>query len=438
MLTALQTSELARAMSHASAPIQRIDAGYTYFGQFIAHDIVNETRSGGRSVSHRLDLDSLYGASAKITATVDPRGYFPIVRSSDGSVRDLPRLDGAAQIPERRNDDNVIVAQFHLLWMRFHNFLISHGYAADAIRARELTTLIFQLLTVEDYLRLVLAPEVFESYFRKAQRWLEFAEPMPVEFSHAAFRFGHAMVRPFYEDFPRDPSDVPLAELFRRNQNIPADLHIDWRRFFGWAVPYNGVQDALAISPNITEHMSAIPVPGRGARVDIVKANLEAGVTARLSPGKEYVERLLAGRRGPALREAFKLRPLDQLGADLTIRLAGRTGITIDNLPLWPYVLVEAMDNAGGRHLATFGSLICAEVLLHSIVSAPVTIYPAGKLRGTQEILAGLGRLGEALDRIRSAPLAGDDAAKGVGTPLTDPQRTLCIRHLIELIEEPA
>jgi len=51
MLTQLQLSDLARAMSHRSSTVQAIDAVYTYFGQFIAHDIVPEAHSGGRKGS---------------------------------------------------------------------------------------------------------------------------------------------------------------------------------------------------------------------------------------------------------------------------------------------------------------------------------------------------------------------------------------------------
>src|SRR5262245_54285352 len=132
-------AELRRALSHLSPAPHHIDAGYTYFGQFIAHEIVAE-RHGGRTVTGRMELDSVYGDDVK-PAPRTKEVLFEIKPSIEGGPDDLPRdAQGVAQIPEQRNDDNVIVAQFHLFWRRFHNYVIQNGCVKDPEDARRLVT----------------------------------------------------------------------------------------------------------------------------------------------------------------------------------------------------------------------------------------------------------------------------------------------------------
>ena len=62
-----------------------VDCGYTYFGQFIAHDLTKDPSSLDDAWqtepqelenlrSPRLDLDSLYGGGPTISAGVNPTG----------------------------------------------------------------------------------------------------------------------------------------------------------------------------------------------------------------------------------------------------------------------------------------------------------------------------------------------------------------------------
>ena len=124
-----------------------VPAGYTYLGQFIAHDLSFDLTTAGlgrrlslrrlqQAASPSLDLDSLYGAgpmdpdSARfyvgregpcmITGRTEAAGGHPAFEGCD-----LPRgADGEprkALIPDPRNDDNLAVAQTHAAMMRFHN-----------------------------------------------------------------------------------------------------------------------------------------------------------------------------------------------------------------------------------------------------------------------------------------------------------------------------
>lgn len=424
MLNESQLLKLAEVMTaSASSQVgQAIDAGYTYLGQFISHDSVPPTQvipGHSRTVLPHLNLDSVYGTGAQTATLLDARGMFPIRRSTPKGPEDLPRIDGVPQIPELRNDDNVIVAQLHLFWQRLHNVIVDRRYATDVAEARRFVTLIYQLVVVEDYLRLVLAPSVFDSCFRFDERPLKLpAGSIPPEFALAAFRFGHSMVRPFYERACPLRPDINLKDLFQSGRNLDPTLEVNFRELFGWPVLENDVEDAMFIDPFVTGAMRQVPIPG-GGTINIAEKNLRAA--AGLPSGKAYVEKLLAGPRGPALRAAFGLTPLSHID-QLAEKLPADLGITIDNLPLWPYVLVEAAQAGRGEHLGMLGSLICAEVLANAIAGAQNSIYRDG-WRSVDEVLSGLGDLGTALQELRRK-----HANAGFSN------RTFCMRHVIELV----
>jgi hypothetical protein len=397
---------LARALTTGDGIPRFIDAGYTYLGQFIAHDIVPE-RSGGRLVRPYLQLDSLYGDDHAYLILRD--SLFDIRPSIDGGPDDLPRGDdGVACIPERRNDDNVIVAQFHVLWQRFHNLMLTSGCAGDFAEARRLTTLTFQLVVVEDYLRQVLAPNVYYSYFHHGERWLGLDPTrIPREFSHAAFRFGHSMVRAKYRSLPGHPrSDVDVGELFRARRPLSSEYRVDWKGFFGW--PGAPAQSSLAINTYITPAMRSVPkVSGApGDTVDVVLANLRASGSP-LPPGKACAERC-------------GVAPLKRFDKCLAERLHP---FTVDTLPLWPYLLLEAQLESGGRRLGQLGSIICAETLANAVALAAHSIF-VGRTARLEDVLDDLGLLGRrirAMQRARGSPPRED--------------RSFSMRHVLALLD---
>jgi Animal haem peroxidase len=424
MLTDDQIEEIAFAMKLplSDAP-QFIDAGYTYFGQFIAHDIVPKTHpmpEDTRKVNPWLMLESVYGTADQTRSYLDSQGMFPIAPSVPGGPDDLPRTKGVAHIPDRRNDDNVIVSQFHLFWQRLHNFTIASGCAKTADDAQRLVILVYQLLVVEDYLRQIIAPSVFDSYFRSRKRWLGLdASAIPPQFALAAFRFGHSMVRRSYASIGNTPLEIHLRDLFRSNQNLQPDSVIDWSGFFGWPTRDSSTQNAMRIDPYIVTGMTRIP--GGVPDVDIVMMNLSTANHAGVPAGRTYLNQVLHRANGPAIQAEFGLKPLPDMGM-FGDQLTSGT-IHIDNLPLWPYVLVEAVHASGGRHLGILGSLICAEVLANAIASAPVSIYRIGPT-DVDAILNSLGPLGVLIQDVRrsvtpSPPIAG---------------RTFCMRHIVKLV----
>lgn len=128
---------------------------------------------------------------------------------------DLPRAGfgseniGKALIPDPRNDENLAVAQTHLAFMRFHNKIVDElhlkSFPPDQLfnAARREVVQHFQAIIVEDFLPTLLHERGLECVRTGKLNFFntkgEFGVFMPLEFSVAAFRFGHSMVRDSYE-----------------------------------------------------------------------------------------------------------------------------------------------------------------------------------------------------------------------------------------------
>lgn len=282
-------------------------SGYTYFGQFIDHDLTRDEtklRDAGRAepnatTNHRnpfLDLDSLYGRGPeaelldpsiapehylyehsapqaecfRLGHVNPPRGRF--LRSIERS--DLPR-DAAlrAVIGDDRNDENDIIAQLTVLFLKFHNRILDlieqpkpliedAGGETLFEKARRLVIWHYQYIAVNDFLKQVLLGSVWNEVFGKPgyKPRLFKARPgqpvaLPVEFTMAAFRFGHSMVRPDYQ--LNDKTKKQLRRLLRHKPRRlqPEDV-IEWSRFFGKGSGQNAAQP---IDTLITDQLYTLP-----------------------------------------------------------------------------------------------------------------------------------------------------------------------------------
>ena len=228
--------KLALAMTTGGGGAGNIPAGFTYLGQFIDHDLTfdkTKVTLGGDKLppaemlqgrSPALDLDSLYGAgpddpkSAKFYK--NDRRHLRVgrtVAAGDPAMTgfDLPRGGGStakakrrAVIPDFRNDENLAVAQTHLAFIRFHNRIIDTLSTVPASQrfaaARELAVKHYQWMIRHDYLPRICAASVVNDVFNNGRKAFEpTASPtdvptMPIEFSIAAFRLGHSMIRAAY------------------------------------------------------------------------------------------------------------------------------------------------------------------------------------------------------------------------------------------------
>ncbi len=272
-----------------------IDAGYTYLGQFIDHDITFDPVSSLQQRNDvdalvdfrtpRLDLDSLYGSGP------DDQPYmytgngrkFQLGRDLYEGINgrrigsDLPRhswtdKDGThhrALIGDKRNDENVIVSQLHCIFLQFHNRLADENSNWSFSEIQRQVRWHYQYVVLNDFLRKISSIEVFNSVLPHLNKnasifdcppQLHFYKPrndafMPIEFAAAAYRFGHSMVRPIYRlntcltggNNPDNTSpdekhrgidgrQFIFAGLKQRGLNgfdeFPQEWGIDWNLFF--------------------------------------------------------------------------------------------------------------------------------------------------------------------------------------------------------------
>ena len=238
-----------------TSPDCEVPAGYIFLAQFIDHDITLDTTSDLRGAplteaeiealpnirSASLDLDCVYGFGPGGSPHIyDPARPGRIAENPNGY--DLARSpDGVALIGDPRNDENIFVAQVQLLFHRLHNRLYVERTGQDFDAAQRETRYHYQWIVLFDFLKRICDPEVWSF---AAERICDPAAcyplcygldahgklPMPVEFSVAAFRVGHTMVRSSYA-VNAEHTDI---ELFDENfgtlgfSESPEALAIDW------------------------------------------------------------------------------------------------------------------------------------------------------------------------------------------------------------------
>jgi hypothetical protein len=368
-------------------------AGFTYLGQFIDHDItfdpvssLDQKRDPEAVINFRtprLDLDSLYGSGPDVqpylydwTSSATAGAKFLIGAGENPDVEDLPRNHaGRALIGDRRNDENVIVAQLHLLFLKFHNAVVDRlGPDAEHLfeTAQALVRRHYQWIVVHEFLPQVVneatlaqvfvdadaGPKVRLDYFK----WS--GEPfIPIEFSGAAYRFGHSTARSRYRTQQSMTAARPLFDGLQGLKWLAEDLVIDWDLFFdlGTDAP---TQHGFRIDPHIAEPLFQLPEGDR----ELPRRNLLRAEQFGLPSGQAVARRLR--QRKLSERELG----LDEPPLASFDELRERT-------PLWYYILCEAAaqevpfgtGTLRGAQLGPVGGRIVAEVLLGLIKADPTS-----------------------------------------------------------------
>ena len=401
-----------------------IPALYTYFGQFIDHDITFDPASSLQKqndpdalVDFRtpaLDLDSLYGRGpADQPYLYDGETSFllgnPIRGGSDPTATDLPRNDAKprrALVGDPRNDENAIVSQLHGLFLRFHNRAIAENPGLTFADAQRAVRFHYQYLVLHDFLPRIVHPSVLDDlrsngrYDRKKLKFFHWKQDpfMPVEFSVASFRYGHAMVRSGYRLndtilLPIFPVLPQFADGLDGFKPMHRNWGIDWGRFIGLDVrDYDGADDVKArrlqfahrIDTSLVNPLSLLPLPAESGPPSLALRNLLRGWQMGLPSGQ-------------GVARAMGLVPLpDQdirIGRDVDapatplMRIVDIDPIFAGNCPLWTYVLAEAMQfkqpvripvtenvTVPTPQLGPVGGRIVAEVLLGLIFGDPNSI----------------------------------------------------------------
>ncbi len=399
-----------------------IPAGYAYLGQFIDHDMtLDKTPMPQQDMDPKgltnfdtpfFELGSVYGrgpaADPQLYDPADPR-RMRIGQNHDG-FPDLPRnADGTAIIGDHRNDENLIVAQFHLTFLQLHNRFIDEGKTFE--EAQQLVRWHFQWLIVHDFLPHIAGRALVDSMLKPRRggptgvdcRFYKPGNPtwpmMPIEYSVAAYRFGHSMIRAEYE--MHDAVTIPFfgnpANDLRGSRPLPTIARADWNYFFdvpGMSVPDDRnmtrlIDTKLALPldelpPTVVQHVD-------GAILSLAHRNLLRGKRLGLPAGQDVAK-------------AMGVTPIpnDRLGLT-DPRWNGRA-------PLWFYVLKES-ELLGGRTLGPVGGRIIAEVILGILSLDRTSFLNAPKGWAPSKIPFACGDFLEMAGALEDMPVGDEDEA---------------------------
>jgi hypothetical protein len=394
-----------------------IPAGYTYFGQFVDHDITFDTTSTIDAVQDAntitnmrtptLELDSVYGrgpaldpylyrfppAGVPSTAVkmqlgrnrnlgtggpLDATGVpatpvnfdVPRVLSGTDTTVTTPESTFTAVIGDPRNDENVIVSQLHHAMLKFHNqvveLLVTAAFPGDIFtEAKRIVTQHYQWCVVHDFLPRICGAAAVNNAIASVSASVGSPFRMPVEFSVAAYRFGHSMIRNGYilnSSLPPAVSTLKGVFDFIRPPLLPlfSNWALDFNMYFNTAHPVGAsFNNARKIDSVLAAGLEAIP-GGSGIMAVLAARNLRRGMAMGLPSGQ-------------AAANALGITPLTAaqiktgLPAAEIALLDSNGGILLAKTPLWYYVLREAMVVKNGDALGPLGARIVAETFVRML-----------------------------------------------------------------------
>ncbi len=419
-------------------------AGYTYFGQFIDHDLtfditplelahihaegirnfrnpflnLEHVYAGGPNISPFLyELNGPPGNERFLIGLTGKRKCKKTGEIFDPSPDDLPRNSrGVALVGDPRQDENLLIAQLHVAFLKFHNRVMEElenedkgkpsalhsagpARATRFERARRFVTWTYQYLVLNDFLSVLLDTETFKETLRECAaggtaRTGEFG--IPIEFSSAAFRFGHSMVRDIYGFYNRYHENVGLRCLVAlvgsgadadacadqhpseipRPFVLPADWAIEWGHFFVFPL-YSTFNHARRVDTRVATGL-----------LDLKMATVSKFSAASVKPAVRIpsplnvlpVRTLWRGVRmglpsGQDIAKACCVDPLDperDIAPGPHEQILRSYGFQRDT-PLWYYILKEAEIKrfGNGLRLGPVGSRIVGTVIANALHADP-------------------------------------------------------------------
>jgi hypothetical protein len=354
-----------------------IPAGYTFFGQFVDHDITADRLSqldkendpeglkNFRTPSY--DLDSVYAGGPQESPQLFD-GPKMRLDQHDG-IEDLPRkADGTADIGDFRNEENAIIHQIQIAFIKFHNacvdLLATQGTAQNELfpKAQSLAQRYYQWAVLTDFMPRICGQAAVDAVLKKPsgnapiRSELRFYKPkqtpfMPLEFSVAAYRFGHSQIRGGYALRDAVGAAFFQPQASERNLNgfrpLLPDLKVDWTFFFeipGAQATPQRPQRSQRIDSKLTAPLFQLPFGGQPA--SLAERNLLRGKVLKLPAGQDVAQAM-----------GFKPLTNAELGFQDDPGWGGKA-------PLWYYILKEAELQHQGTQLGDVGGRIVAETLV--------------------------------------------------------------------------
>jgi len=435
----------------------RLPAGYTYFGQFVDHDITFDpvsslTRQNDPDAlidfrTPKFDLDNLYGRGPQDQPYMYQDDGISLLEGSaigPDSQRDLPRAENnRAIVGDPRNDENKIISQLQATFIRLHNRTLKwvsdnepEFTTSDDVlkRAQQLVRWHYQWVVVHDFLRRVVGDDPFQpgqgvvsdilgsqsdatasdgaSAVRPKLLFYHYTSKpfMPIEFSVAAYRYGHSIIRPSYQInaflLQALPQPRPVPGLAGVTSNrIPIFTHttgrtdslssfdvivpkwgVDWNFFLPISSAQNLPQPSYKLDTQIAHPLGSLPdkvapagalAPGFSDQVAqaLPVRNLLRGLRLGLPDG-EHVARAMGLTPDPKIAiTADTLK--SALDNDLNITQSQVDAAAQDlagkgRTPLWYYILAEA-EQQQSAHLGPVGGRIVAETIIGLLVGDPLS-----------------------------------------------------------------
>jgi hypothetical protein len=345
------------------------DAGWPFWGQYIAHDITAD-RSPLERHSHgdvknfrraQLNLECLYGAG--------PKGAPYIYDWNDNSLFnlsssgwDLPRnSQSIAIIADPRNDSHLIVNQLQVSLKRAHNRAVNkirkeNGAMHDVFEAaRQQLIWHYQWIIVNEFLPQLIWQELVHKFLNTSLEMLPAKDKMlPYEFADAAYRYGHSQIRQKYKTSPGGDDKLLFPNLLGFRPVSEKSFIKDWSIFFK-RNDQSPCQKAMKINGQLPDVLTDLPneITGNISNKDfksLANRDLQRGVLTELPSGE-------------AAAEALEITPLSptMLGAEI---FNGKT-------PLWYYIQKEASVLQDGESLGPLGSHLVGSVLISLLKSDP-------------------------------------------------------------------
>lgn len=277
--------------------------------------------------------------------------------------------------------------RWHYQWMVLHDFLVKvagHAVVDDILRP--------EVYQADGQQGRLIKPRLLFYHFREKPF-------IPVEFSVAAYRFGHSMVRPSYhvnetEQAAREAATAPpfripffssdAANSLDGFRPRPAGFTIDWRFFFRLDNSANLPQPSYKIDTILSDPLANLVAAGvvpAGEVASLAERNLLRGLRLGLPSGQAVADAmgltpLTPAELGLAARPSISTDP----SSPTLAALLGPDDLDalVENTPLWFYILREAERRSEGppakpNRLGAIGARIVAEVFIDLISGDPLS-----------------------------------------------------------------